>query len=127
MKTNCEYNPGDIPKVLAPIVNDDAEFVIGSRFIGDEKKGNKKKMSFVRTFWARVLNFVTNRGAKVKVSDSQSGLRALSRYAMETIRLKGDGDAVKLEMVMEAVEQGIRIEEVGIGIWGDGRISGGYE
>ena len=91
------------------------------------KKGNKKKMLFVRTFWAKVLNFVTNRGAKVKVSDSQSGLRALSRYAMETIRLKGDGDAVKLEMVVDAVERGIRIEEVGIGIWGDGRISGGYD
>ena len=126
IEPNCEYNPGDIPKVLAPIVNGDAEFVIGSRFIGDEKEGNKKKMLFVRTFWARVLNFVTNRGAKVKVSDSQSGLRALSRYAMETIRLKGDGDAVKLEMVMEAVERGIRIKEVGIGISGE-RISGGYD
>ncbi|MDI6886803.1 MAG: hypothetical protein QMD22_10800 [archaeon] len=48
-------------------------------------------------------------------------------YAMETIRLKGDGDAVKSEMVVEAVEQGIRIREVGIGIWGDGKISGGFD
>jgi len=30
-------------------------------------------------------------------------------------------------MMMDAVERGIRIEEVGIGIWSDGRISGGYD
>ena len=72
IEANCEYNPGDIPKVIAPIVNDEADLVIGSRFIGDEKEENKKKMVFVRLFWARVLNFTANRGAKVKVSDSQN-------------------------------------------------------
>lgn len=127
IEANCEYNPADIPKVLAPIVDYDADLVIGSRFIGDEKKENKKKMLFVRRFWARVLNFVANRGATVKVSDSRSGLRVLSRYAMDTIGLKGDADAVKSEMVVEAVERGIRIREVGIGIWGDGKLSGGFD
>ncbi|MCD6456459.1 MAG: hypothetical protein J7K81_06695 [Methanophagales archaeon] len=72
IEENCEYNPDDIPKVLAPIVNDEADLVIGSRFIGNDKEENKKKMLFVRLFWARVLNFVANRGAKVKVSDSQN-------------------------------------------------------
>jgi glycosyltransferase involved in cell wall biosynthesis len=127
IEANCEYNPADIPKVLAPIVDYDAEFVIGSRFIDDEKEKNKKKMSSARRCWTKVLNFVANRGATVKVSDSQSGLRALSRYAMDTIRLKGDGDAVKSEMVVEAVERGLRIREVGISIWGDGKISGGFD
>jgi glycosyltransferase involved in cell wall biosynthesis len=126
-EANCEYNPGDIPKVLAPIVDYDVDLVIGSRFIGDETEKNKKKMLFVRLFWAMVLNFVANRGATVKVCDSQSGLRALSRYAMDTIRLKGDSDSMKSEMVVEAVERGLRIKEVEIGIWGDGKISGGYD
>ena len=30
------------------------------------------KVVFVRLFWARVLNFTANRGAKVKLSDSQN-------------------------------------------------------
>ena len=46
---------------------------------------------------------------------------------MDTIRIKGDGDAVKSEMVMDAVERGIRVKEVGIGIWSDGKVSGGYD
>ena len=46
---------------------------------------------------------------------------------MDTIELKGDSDAVKSGMVIDAVERGIRIKEVGIGIWGDGKISGGYD
>jgi len=72
IEANCEYNPKDIPKVIAPIVNDEADLVLGSRFTGDKKEENKNKMVFVRLFWARVLNFVANRGAKVKVSDSQN-------------------------------------------------------
>jgi glycosyltransferase involved in cell wall biosynthesis len=127
IEANCEYNPGDIPKILAPILNVDADLVLGSRFIGDNKGENKKKMLLARLFWAKLHNFVANLGATVKVSDSQSGLRALSRYAMDTIRLKGDGDAVKSEMVIEAVKQMIRIKEVGIGIWSDGEICGGYD
>lgn len=127
IEANCEYNPRDIPKILAPILNVDADLVLGSRFIGDNKEENKKKMLLARLFWAKLHNFVSNLGATVKVSDSQSGLRALSRYAMDTIRLKGDGDAVKSEMVIEAVKQMIRIKEVGIGIWSDGEICGGYD
>ena len=37
IEADCEYNTGDIPKVLAPIMNAEADFVIGSRFVGDEK------------------------------------------------------------------------------------------
>ncbi|MDI6886804.1 MAG: hypothetical protein QMD22_10805 [archaeon] len=72
IEANCDYNPADIPKVLAPIVDYDADLVIGSRFIGDEKEENKKKMLLLRLLWARVLNFAANRGATVKVSDSQN-------------------------------------------------------
>ena len=38
IEANCEYNSDDIPKVLAPIVDAEADFVIGSKFVGDEKK-----------------------------------------------------------------------------------------
>lgn len=124
IEADCEYNTEDIPKVLAPIMNAEADFVIGSRFIGDEKKESRKKMSFEGMFWARVLNFATNLGAKVKVSDSQSGFLALSRYAMETIRMEAEDDTVKSEMVIKAVEDGIRIGEVEIGTLGPERVKG---
>lgn len=77
----------------------------------------------------KIFSFIANRVAKAKVTvtASQSGLRALSRYAMDTIRTRIDGDRVKWEMVVNAADQGLRIKEVGIGIWSDGRISGGYD
>jgi len=129
IEANCEYNPGDIPKVLAPIVNDEADLVLGSRFIGDEKEENKNKMVFARRFWIKMFSLMANRvvNAKVTVTDSQSGLRALSRYAIDAIRTEMNGDAMKWEMVANAADQGLRIREVGIGIGGDGRISGGYD
>ncbi|MCD6456460.1 MAG: hypothetical protein J7K81_06700 [Methanophagales archaeon] len=50
----------------------------------------------------------------------------MKKRFVDTIRTKMDGDAVKWEMVMDAVERGLRIEEVGIGVSGE-RISGGYD
>ncbi len=124
IEANCEYNSDDIPKVLAPIVNAEADFVIGSRFVGDEKKENRKKMSFEGVFWGRVLNFAANLGAKVKVSDSQSGFFALSRHAMDMVRVEAEGDIVKSEMVIKAVNDGVRMGEVGIGILEPERVMG---
>ena len=72
-------------------------------------------MLFVGVFWDKVLNFVANLGAKVKVSDSQSGFLALSRYAMDMARMEAKGDIVKSEMVMKAVNDGVKVGEVGIG------------
>ena len=88
------------------------------------RKENRKKMSLEGMFWARVLNFAANLGAKVKVSDCQSGFLALSRYAMETIRMEAEDDTVKSEMVIKAVEDWIRIGEVGIGTLGPERVKG---
>ena len=72
-------------------------------------------MSFEGVFWGRVLNFAANLGAKVKVSDSQSGFFALSRHAMDMVRVEAEGDIVKSEMVIKAVNDGVRMGEVGIG------------
>ena len=98
--------------------------MIGSRFIGDEKRENRKKMLFVGVFWGRVLNFAANLGAKVKVSDSQSGFFALSRHAMDMVRVEAEGDIVKSEMVIKAVNDGVRMGEVGIGILEPERVMG---
>ena len=92
-------------------------FVIGSRFTGDNKAENKKKMSYTERVWAKTSNFVANIGATTKVSDSQSGFRAISKYAMDMISLNRDNESVKSEMVADAEKQMIRIQEVGIGIW----------
>jgi len=112
-----EYDPADIPKILEPIVKCDADLVIGSRFTGDFRAENKTKLSFTERVWAKTSNFVANIGATTKVSDSQSGLRAISKYAMDMISLKRDNEAVKSEMVADAEKQMIRIQEVGIAIW----------
>jgi len=117
-----EYDPADITKILDPIVNCDADLVIGSRFTGDERATNKKRMFFTERVWAKTSNFVANIGATTKVSDSQSGFRAISKYAMDMISLKRNNEAVKSEMVADAEKQMIRIQEVGIGIWMKGSV-----
>ena len=67
-----EYDPADIPKILEPIVNCDADLVIGSRFTGDERATNKKRISFTERVWAKTSNFVANLGATTNPFASKS-------------------------------------------------------
>jgi len=60
VEANGEYDPADIPKLLDPIATYDADLVLGSRFTGDFRDENKKKLSFAERVWARTLNFVAN-------------------------------------------------------------------
>jgi hypothetical protein len=46
-----------------------------------------------------------------KVTDSQSGFRALSRRALESLKLNSDGYNVESEMISQLSEKGLKIKE----------------
>jgi hypothetical protein len=49
IEANGEYNSADVPKVLAPILNGEADLVAGSRFLGGHK--NKIQMPLSLRIW----------------------------------------------------------------------------
>ncbi len=70
-----QHNPGEIPKLLEPILKDEADMVIGSRFLD----GAKKSIPLYRRLGLWILNTTTNASlnGNLKVTDSQSGFRAM--------------------------------------------------
>jgi glycosyltransferase involved in cell wall biosynthesis len=73
-----QHDPGDIPSVIAPLLDERADIVIGSRML----KGSSA-MPFFKRIGNEALSIVTSLVCGTKIDDSQSGFRAFSREVAE--------------------------------------------
>jgi len=106
------YDFLEMPKLLEPLRNGNADLVIGSRFKGKIEKG---AMPFLHRYIGNpLLTFFFNLFFKMSVSDVHCGFRAIKREALERLELKTDGMEFASEMLLEACKKGLRIEEVPI-------------
>lgn len=88
------------------------DLVIGSRLKGRIKKG---AMPFLHRYLGTpVLNFLFSLFFKQRVSDVNSGFRALTRQAFTKLNLKANGMEFASEMIYKAGQKGLKIAEVGI-------------
>jgi len=104
-----QHFPSEIPNVVGPIVDGVADVVVGSRFV-DERLS--KAMPWYRRAGVKFITRLVNNGAKYGVKDAQSGFRAYSRRALETLVMFEDGMGVSAEILINARKQGLRVCEV---------------
>lgn len=104
-----QHDPGDIPRLVKPLLDGEADVVIGSRFLGEAKRP-----PLYRRIGHRVLNIVTNAGSGQRTSDSQSGFRAYSSKALKQLSLAENGMSVSSEMQFAISKAGLKIAEVPI-------------
>ena len=105
-----QHNPDDIPKLIEPIINNEADLVIGSRFI---EKDNDNIPSY-RQFGQKVLNRFTNISANSHVTDSQSGYRAINKSVLDDIKFESKGYNVESDMICHFSTNGFKIKEIPI-------------
>jgi len=103
-----QHDPADIPELFEPILQDEADIVIGVR------QRATSKIPVYRRFGQRMLDYLTAAGSRDAVTDSQSGFRTLSRRAMESLTVDETSFSVESEMLFEAKEKGLRVAEVPI-------------
>jgi len=108
---DMQHDPLEIPKFLEKIREEDADIVVGSRFL-EKVKG----MPIQR----RLSNFITtkvlNKVFKVPVTDSQSGFRAFKRKVLEKVTFKDNRYGAETEILIEAKRKGFNIVEVPISV-----------
>jgi len=106
------HDPEDIPRLVQPILNHEADMVIGSRFKGgsDELVGNINQL--FRITGSNIITTFINYRWGVNLSDTQNGFRALSRSAAESINLEVDGFPIETEMDIQLLQRGYQIGEV---------------
>jgi len=106
-----QHNPDDIPKLIKPILNGEADIVIGSRFLTSEAE-----IPTYRKIGIKIINWITGAKAK-KISDTQSGYRAYSKKALQLIKPAEMGMGVSTEILLKAERNNLKIKEVPIRIF----------
>jgi len=104
-----QHRADDIPSLVRRVVEDEADVVIGSRFLG-----GIDDMPLVKRVGNHSLTWLTRALYGVRLTDSQSGFRALNRRAAELFELRVDRYGFCSEMVGEAARNSLRLTEVPI-------------
>jgi glycosyltransferase involved in cell wall biosynthesis len=104
-----QHHPSDIATVVKPIVEGRADVVIGSRFLG-----HHGSMPWYRRIGIFGLNIITYLLFWTWTTDSQSGLRAFGRKAIQKIEIKSNKMEVSSEFFYEIQVKGLKLIEVPI-------------
>lgn len=111
MDADGQHRAEDAARVFERLAQGDVEFVIGSRMKRGPEQGN---MPAHRMLFNTIGNLLTFMLFGVWVTDSQSGLRGLSRKAASTIDLRTNGMESLSEFIKEKKDRRWRLAEVPI-------------
>jgi len=106
------HDPGQIPSLIEPLIKDESDFVIGSRFKGgsDEWKGDLN--TYVRAvgggLLALMINYIWNSG----LTECLNGFRAIKKSAALKLDLKANDFDIEQHMVVQCLKKKFRVKEV---------------
>lgn len=103
-----QHKPEEIENVVGPVVDGDADFVIGSRLLGVREKD-----SLFRLVGIHANNWLINFLAGTKISDCSSGFKAIRVKSVDDMRLEED-QFQAAEAIISAAHSGLRIVEAPI-------------
>jgi glycosyltransferase involved in cell wall biosynthesis len=101
-----QYRGSDVEPVLEPVVAGDADFSIGSRWLGRQETTDPIRRLGSR-FFARLATVLTGQ----RMTDTSSGLRAMTAAVTEAVTLRQPQYQTS-ELLMEALGKGFRVVEV---------------
>ena len=103
-----QYKPEELDRLVGPIIEDEADFVLGSRFMGFyEESGSVRHIGVV--FFSRLISLLTG----VKVSDCTNGYRAIKVSELHKMDLREDRFNAN-EITLEALRNKLRFHQVPI-------------
>jgi glycosyltransferase involved in cell wall biosynthesis len=103
-----QNDPSEIPQILAPLVNDESDFVVASRVLGEDKTSDVVRKTGVRFF-----SFVMNRMTGANLTDTSTGYRALRVTMLADVvdRLTQE-QYQTAELLITSLKRGWRASEV---------------
>ena len=106
------HNPDDIPKLIQPIINDQADHVSGSRLIGGSSELHGGFDECFRLMGSSFITACINWKFNVKLSESQNGFRAIKTKVIRQLDLRENITTIEQEMIIKTLKKGFRMGEV---------------
>lgn len=112
---DTEYDPHDIPKLIQPIIEDQADIVLGSRF---QKNVWPTNMGLAHWLANHILTELTNILYGVKLTDVYACYKAMKASYVKNIRFKSARFEIDAEILAKFIKQKARIKELPISYQG---------
>jgi glycosyltransferase involved in cell wall biosynthesis len=103
-----QHDPGQLPKILEPVLAGEADLCVGSRFAG----GSGYQSSFARRVGIRLFAAVVSMVVRQKVTDTTSGFRAVNRKGIALFAADYPHDYPEVEATVMCIKHKLRLTEV---------------
>ena len=112
---DLEYDPSDYPALLGPLIEDKADVVYGSRFLGS---GPHRVLYFWHSVGNWILTLISNALTNMNMTDMETCYKVFRREILQSIRIEEDRFGFEPEITVKISKRRLRVYEVGIGYWG---------
>jgi glycosyltransferase involved in cell wall biosynthesis len=112
---DLEYDPSEYPALLRPLIEDKADVVYGSRFLGS---GPHRVLYFWHSVGNWILTLLSNALTNINLSDMETCYKAFRREVIQGIPIEEDRFGFEPEITVKIAKRRLRIYEVGISYWG---------
>ena len=104
------YDVSRLPEMIAMVVEDKADLVVGTRL----KTYSNKAFRPLHSFGNKLVRFLINKLFETRLTDVMSGLRVMNRDFVKNINIMSSGFEIETEMSIKALKYGYVIHEMDI-------------
>lgn len=112
---DLEYDPSEYPILLQPLLENRADVVFGSRFMGGRAH---RVLYFWHSVGNTVLTLLSNMFTNLNITDMETCYKAFRREIIQSIRIEENRFGFEPEITAKVAKLGVRIFEVGISYYG---------
>jgi hypothetical protein len=105
----------DYNKLIDPIINNEADVVYGSRFVGS---GKKRVLYFWHSFGNSILTFLSNIFSNLNLTDMECCYKVFKSEVIKSLKLQENRFGFEPEITAKISKKDLRIYEVGVKYYG---------